>query len=202
MADHLTEAQRQDIADLALGKLSEERATALLAAARQDPNLMRALREEEALEKLLDLYEFPEIPKGLEKRFWERFQQEKLEGETLGSGRTWWLRIAAPVAAAILLAIGLIYLPPDTPTNDPVKVGGNPPVETPVEPEAEEDLVLPLLGADEPSDKPRELKPEELKLLKAMDDARLQALGDLQDPEDVRLVDTLETLETIEPQKE
>ncbi len=206
MANQHTPEQRQafleDVAAFAAGELPEDRAAALMAAARSDAAIMQALRAEEALDKLLELYEFPEMPVGIEKRFWQRFQQEKLEGEVLTSGRTWWLKIAAPVAAAILLAVGLIYLPPSTPSNSPETVGENPPrVETP-EDEQEEDLVLPLLSMEETGEKPRELKAEELKLLKAMDDARLQALGDLQDPEDARLIDNFDTLETIEPQKD
>jgi hypothetical protein len=206
MGNPLTPEQRQafleDVAAFAAGELPEERAAALMAAARSDASIMQALRGEEALDKLLELYEFPALPDGIEKRFWQRFQQEKLEGEVLTSGRSWWLKIAAPIAAAILLTVGLIYLPPNTQSNTPETVGENPPkVEAPDD-EQEEDLVLPLLSVEETGEKPRELKAEELKLLKAMDDARLQALGDLQDPEDARLIDTLDTLETIEPQKD
>ena len=62
--------------------------------------------------------------------------------------------------------------------------------------------MLPLLSVEETGEKPKELKAEELKLLKAMDDARLQPLGDLQDPEDARLIDDLDTLEGLEPQKD
>jgi anti-sigma-K factor RskA len=207
MANQHTPEERQafleDVAAFAAGELSEERAAALMAAARVDATVMQALRGEEALDKLLELYEFPEMPVGIEKRFWERFQQEKIEGESIASGRTWWLKIATPIAAAILLALGLIYLPPTTETPDPGKVSGNPPgVEKNVETAEEEDYVLPFVAAEENSEKPRELKAEELKLLKAMDDARLQPLGDLQDPEDARLVDILDTLETLEPQRD
>lgn len=206
MANHLTPEQRQafleDVAAFAAGELSEERAAALMAAARADAEIMQALRAEEALDKLLELYEYPELPEGIEGRFWQRFQQEKLEGESLTSGRVWWLKIAAPVAAAILLALGLIYLPPSSTDPEPDKIGGNPPAVDKSEPLEEEDYVLPFVAAEETGEKPRDFKPEELKLLKAMDDARLQPLGDLQDPEDARLVDILETLETLEPQKD
>ncbi len=205
MANHLTPEQRQafleDVAAFAAGELSEERAAALLAAARVDATIMQALRAEEALDKLLELYEYPELPEGIEGRFWQRFQQEKLEGESLTSGRVWWLKLAAPIAAAILLAVGLIYLPSSN-EPEPDKIGGNPPAIEKNEPVEEEDFVLPFVAADDNGEKPREFKPEELKLLKALDDARLQPLGDLQDPEDARLVDMLETLETLEPQKD
>lgn len=206
MAEPFTSEQRQafldDVAAFAAGELSEERGAALLAAARQDPVIMQALRAEEALDKLLELYEFPELPQGLAARFWERFQREKLEGEPLGASRAWWVRIALPVAAAIVLAIGLIYLPPWGQGNAPQEIGGNPaPLDVPDE-ETEDDYVLPLISVDEPGEKPRELKADELRLLKAMDDARLQALGDLQDAEDARLMDTLDTLEGIEPHKD
>ncbi|CAG0956173.1 hypothetical protein PLCT2_00480 [Planctomycetaceae bacterium] len=206
MADPFTTEQRQafleDVAAFAAGELSEERGAALLAAARQDAVIMQALRSEEALDKLLELYEFPEMPEGLEKRFWQRFQHEKIEDEPLAAGRAWWVRIAVPIAAAIVLAIGLVYLPPWNQSNTPEEIGGNPPkIEAPEE-EQEEDFVLPLLSVEETGEKPKELKAEELKLLKAMDDARLQPLGDLQDPEDARLIDTLDTLEGIEPQKD
>ena len=131
MADPFTTEQRQafleDVAAFAAGELSEERGAALLAAARQDAVIMQALRSEEALDKLLELYEFPEMPEGLEKRFWQRFQREKFEDEPLAAGRAWWVRIAVPIAAAIVLAIGLVYLPPWNQSNTPEEIGGNPP---------------------------------------------------------------------------
>lgn len=205
MAEPFTPEQRQafldDVAAFAAGELSEERGAALLAAARQDAVIMQALRSEEALDKLLDLYEFPEIPQGLEARFWQRFQRERIEGE-VGASRAWWVRIALPVAAAIVIAIGLVYLPPWREGNTPQEIGGNPPkVDAPDE-DFDDDYVLPLISVEESGDKPRDLKADELKLLKAMDDARLQALGDLQDAEDARLIDTLDTLEGIEPHKD
>lgn len=210
MSDDLNnpiDPQRQafldDIAEFAAGRLSEERAAALLAAARRDPLIMEALRREEALDALLELYEFPELPQGIEGRFWTRFQQEKLEQEGLAGGRgRFWLRVLGPVAAAVIIALGVFYFTPPSPQapNTP----GSEQAQIPDEGEMPE--LDPLMGlvVVEPEAVPRveDLKPEQLKLLKIMDDPRLEALGRLEDADDARLLEDFEMLSELDPGKD
>ncbi|NUO17231.1 MAG: hypothetical protein HUU03_12400, partial [Planctomycetaceae bacterium] len=47
-----------------------------------------------------------------------------------------------------------------------------------------------------------DLKPEQLKLLKIMDDPRLEALGRLEDADDARLLEDFEMLSELDPGKD
>ncbi len=64
----------------------------------------------------------------------------------------------------------------------------------------------PLMGlvVVEPEAVPRveDLKPEQLKLLKIMDDPRLEALGRLEDADDARLLEDFEMLSELDPGKD
>lgn len=205
--NNLSGQQRQayldDIAEFAAGRLSEERAAALLSAARRDPVIMQALRQEEALDGLLELYEFPELPQGLEGRFWARFQQEKLEQEGLAAGRGgFWLRVLGPVAAAAVIALGVVYFTPPSPQAP--NTSGSEQAQLPDDGNGPDVDPLMELVVVEPEGVPRaeDLKPEQLKLLKAMDDPRLEALGRLEDAEDARLLEDFETLSELDPGKD
>lgn len=191
----------EDVAEFAAGRLSEERGAALLAAARRDPVIMQAVRQEKALESLLDLYEFPELPEGLEKRFWQRFHGEQVEIESLGGRGRLWLKIVGPVAAAVIVALGVIYFTPPSETPPPVDSAHVDVIE-PDELSVDEPYI-PMVAAElDVTERPEELKGETLKQLKLMDDMRLVALDELQEAEDARLMDDLDTLNQLEPHKD
>jgi hypothetical protein len=100
------EQYQADLHDLVRGALPPERAREILQAAEHDEPLARAIAHERQLDAWLEQYEVPELPEGFEGRFWQRFQQEKLYGES--AGRRWFWKAGGALAACLLLAVGAL----------------------------------------------------------------------------------------------
>jgi hypothetical protein len=186
------EQYMQDLPAFVRGTLEPARARAIREAAAQNESLARAIEEERALDRLLNLYDVPEPPIGLETRFWQRFHSEGMHG----GRRLWLMRAAGALAASILVAVGLL-----------VYFGGprehvlpEPGIASTTELDADEDEADPVLWSewayvlDAPQAPVRpERRPDlrTLELLKLLDDASLDGL---EDPDDLLVAENLELL--------
>ena len=183
---------RDDLPEFIRGKLDVARASELLKAAEDDEVLRAAIESERSLERWLDYYEVPE-PAGLESRFWRRFHDEKLVG---GKRSLWLLKLAGPLAAAVLIAIGVIlFIDNDEPTTPEV----TPIAETEDAPALEvtwEDDEFDYItgGPTEPEGRGDKLDAEALATMRTLDNPAFIALDDLDRAEDLAVIDDLELL--------
>ncbi|MHC4839358.1 MAG: anti-sigma factor family protein [Planctomycetota bacterium] len=186
-----------DLPAFVRGQLSPEREQEIHSAARTDPELVRAIREEQALESFLDSLKVPEISSDFRQHFWKRFYAE--------NSRTPWIRLAGPIAAVLVLALGVYifaYGGESTPAEQPIAENGN---------SATEDTVVEDKGSptptaaavqeidfsfveDRPDDKNRKLTLDELELLKALDNAEFVHLDKVTNSEDMELLNDLSLL--------
>lgn len=195
---------RADLAALVAGELPQSRVREVLAAIERDPALAGELAEEKALDRLLNFYEIPEPSAEFRKRFWTRFHNEKLLGSSgmLGSGvgrsSRLWLKLVGPIAAALVLTLGLIFWPrePQTPAKDGTALerdsGG-------VTPEDEE--VAKIVFNKQPEEVSA-AGADFLRRLKMMDDPRLAVLDGLQQAEDIKLAEQLDLLTDLDDAEE
>lgn len=188
----------EDLPELARGSLSPARAAEILRAAQADPALMRAIAAERSLESLLEHYEIEGPSPGLAARFWARFHGEDAT-PVVGSRRAaWGLRLAGPLAAGVLLAIGLIvFLRPDSPPPDPGQAALEQPAPAPVDPDELEELRL-LADAPARNGGQRELDLEALQLLRALDDDAFLPLDRVTQPENLALINELDLLKALD----
>lgn len=182
----------EDLPLLARGKLPPERAAEILRAAQADPALRAAIESERALEEILDLYQPPEPSVTLQGRFWKRFH----EGEAV-SRTGWWLKLAGPLAAGVLVTIGIIMF----------FRGDDAPVDTTpqaAEEDADDDAEIDWTDIESyaagPQTAPegRKLSAEDLALLRTLNDKAFLALDNVEQPEDLTLMDDLELLRALD----
>jgi hypothetical protein len=189
------EKYREDLPDFIRGSMDVARAQEILKAAEDDEVLRAAIESERSLERWLDYYEVPNAP-GLEGRFWKRFHEEKLVG---GKRSLWLMKLVGPLAAAVLIAIGVIVF-----VNNGDE-GTDPADDTPV---AEVEVDAPevtwednewdyLVGAPAPvgeSARGDKLDAEALAAMRTLDNPAFVALDDLAQPEDLAVIDDLDLL--------
>ncbi|MCC6572237.1 MAG: hypothetical protein IT462_00470 [Planctomycetes bacterium] len=192
---------RDDLAALLAGELPQSRVREILAAAERDPALARVLAEHKSLDRLLNFYEVPEPSNQLRKEFWARFHNDKLLGSTgmmsVGRSSRLWLKLVGPIAAALVITLGIIFWPKPT---GPVIVDNTPVAENPAPEETEfddDEFDRIILGAqpDEPV-----TGTDLFRRLKQLDDPRLAVLDNL-DPDDFKLMDDLELLSELESEE-
>jgi hypothetical protein len=176
----------EDIPAFVRGKLEPARAKQIADAAQQDQRLKRAIEEERALDRWLEYYEVPEPTAGLSATFWKRFYASR------GGSGTLLIKLAGPIAAAVMIALGLILFinTEDAPTDDPATTA-----EVPNEPEADDEFHFFDYLAN--GDEPREVNAptvEELALLKQLDDPAFAELDKLRHPDDLMLIQDQELL--------
>lgn len=189
---------QQDIAAFARGTLDPERARELLAAAEHDPQLKLAITQEQTLEQWLGFYDVPELSEGFQGRFWKRFHEGKVYGETAGSRGGLLLKLAGPIAAALLIGVGIFMF---------MNGDDSPPVTDPPETIAEDDAddtaevefdEFDYLAHGEPADKTdRALDLEELRQLKLLADTAFSELERVQNPDDLGLIQDQDLLEQL-----
>jgi hypothetical protein len=191
------EKYREDLSDFIRGRLDVARAQEILKAAEDDEVLRAAIESERSLERWLDYYEVPEV-EGLEGRFWQRFHEEKLIG---GKRSLWLMKLVGPLAAAVLIAIGVIVF-----VNNGDE-GADPADNTPVADTETEAPALDvtfedsewdyLVGAPAPvgeNVRGDKLDAEALATLRTLDNPAFVALDDLSQPEDLAVIDDLDLL--------
>ena len=186
-----------DLAALIAGELPQTRVREILARAESDPVLARALAQEKSLDRLLNFYEVPEPSAALRKQFWTRFHSEKLLGQSgmveSSRGRLW-LKLAGPIAAALVITLGLIFWPngrgqgPGLPDNTPVAENTD----------DGDDLIEVMYGSAPEDTSPNA---EQLRHLKLLDDARLAALDAIQQPDDLKLIDQFDLLSELDDEE-
>jgi hypothetical protein len=189
------ETFREDIPEFIRGRLNAERAAALLKAAEDDEVLRAAIESERSLERWLDYYEVAE-PAGLEGRFWRRFHEEKV---VAGRRSLWLLKLAGPLAAAVLIAVGVILFINDeeTPPPDPnpITVGNTDDSLEVTWDDVEFDI---LSGVPtEPDARGDKLDAEALATMRALDNPAFLALDDLAQPEDLAVIEDFDVLKQI-----
>ena len=182
----------------------------------EDPeNLERGSPEpaaERRLDRLLSIYEVPEPPPGLERRFWQRFHKARMLGEAgLNDGHALRiLRVLGPVAACLVIAFGvwmLVQPPPPTIKPEPQPIAeGNPdgniesdpilaaaPTASPEDTDAYMDVVVPR-----PKDERfRGLDLKKLQLLKELSKAEYADLN-FGNPDDIPLIDDFKLLRDLD----
>lgn len=188
------EKYREDIPEFIRGRLDTVRAAELLKAAEDDEVLRAAIEQERTLERWLDYYEVAE-PAGLEARFWSRFHEEKVVG---GKRSLWLLKLAGPLAAAVLIAVGVILFVNDeeTATLDPTPVAEVD--ETSLEvtwDDVEFDVLSGVPTA--PDGRGDVLDAEALATMRALDNSAFLPLDDLAQPEDLAVIEDFELLTQI-----
>ena len=179
-----------DIPPLVRGVLDPARARQILNAAENDAALRRAIEAERSLEEILDLYEPPEPSPELEGRFWRRFH-----GGEGGRGALW-LKLAGPLAASVLIAIGVIaFLRGETSAPSTQS-------ETVAEDSAFDDIdwddVVAYSVGSESAPEKRELAAADLHLMRRLDNESFLALDRLAQAEDLNLADDLELLRALD----
>lgn len=184
------EDYREDLPELIRGRLDPGRAAEILRAAEHDAELREAIEQERTLERWLEYYEVPEIDAGFERRFWNRFHEEKT-----GRSASWLFKLVGPLAAGVLIAVGIILFVnnDDAPIDNTPKTAEN---QTPEDDggviELEFSEAEYVVGVE--TDEPRKLDLETLELLKALDDPAFLALDNLERPDDMAVIDDLELL--------
>ncbi|MCB9893048.1 MAG: hypothetical protein H6839_01205 [Planctomycetes bacterium] len=193
------EQYREDLPELIRGRLEPGRAGEILEAAKTDETLRNALEQERSLERWLDYYEVPEPSEGFQGRFWRRFSEERV---IEGRRTVWLIRLVGPLAAAILIAIGVIVFVNNGDTPPQVNGGTASVDDAGVEPESVEvtwpedefDYVIGSTVPDTQQPRRETLSAEDLALMKQLDNAAFLPLDDLERPEDVQVIDDLELL--------
>lgn len=195
---------REDLPELIRGRLDSARAAEILRAAESDAELREAIEQERTLERWLEYYEVPELDAGFERRFWNRFHEDKVAG----SRGAWMFKLIGPLAAGVLIAIGIIIfmnndetsVQPEEPTTAEANKPGGPEgnedggeVELDLEAFNEGEYVV---GVDTALDRSK-LDLDTLELLKALDDPAFLALDNLERPEDMAVIDELELLSKL-----
>jgi hypothetical protein len=194
------EKYREDLPELIRGRLDPGLAGEILAAAQEDETLRNAIEQERTLERWLEYYEVPEPSEGFQSRFWRRFGQERVVD---ARGAVWLMRLVGPLAAAILIAVGVIAF--INTGDDPAPIDDTASTEDAgEEPELEvtwpEDEFDHIISGTVPSDTEGEtsrrktLSAEDLELMKALDNSAFLPLDDLDRPEDMTVIDDLDLL--------
>ncbi|MCB9933928.1 MAG: hypothetical protein H6841_10955 [Planctomycetes bacterium] len=202
------ETYREDLPELIRGRLVPARAAEILEAAKHDETLRNALEQERSLERWLDYYEVAEPAQGFEGRFWRRFHEEQL-ADAASRRSAWLLKLVGPLAAAVLIAIGVIAF---VDNGDDEQGGGTDTAqsdggEKAPAPEVtwDEDEFDYITGVTEPLVEPRradKLSAEDLELMKALDNAAFLPLDDLDRPEDLAVIDDLDLLTKLAEEDE
>lgn len=193
------ETYRDDLPELIRGRLDPERAAEILEAAKGDETLRNALEQERSLERWLDYYEVAEPAQGFEGRFWRRFHEEQL-ADAASRRSAWLLKLVGPLAAAVLIAIGVIAFVDngeDEPEPAPITAHKEDPKPVEVEVSWDEDEFDYITGVTAPLTEPSradKLSAEDLELMKALDNAAFLPLDDLDRPEDLAVIDDLDLL--------
>lgn len=193
---------KEDLPEFIRGRLDRDFAHEIAQAAETDTELREAIEEERALDRILALYEVPEPAEGFERRFWERFHESRTIGEHSG-GAGWLLKLAGPVAACVLIAIGVILFVKDdgqTPVNDTEKTAQTGPGDDAEDAPAvtwDESEFDYLAGDAVSADTTRDIDTATLEELKALDDARFSPLDNMERPEDLLVIDELDLLNEI-----
>lgn len=188
------EDYREDLPELIRGRLDPGRAGEILRAAEHDSELREAIEQERTLERWLEYYEVPEIDAGFERRFWNRFHEEKT-----GRSASWLFKLVGPLAAGVLIAVGIILFvnnddaPANTPTTAVQPVESDDPVEESVIEVQWDDSEFEYIAVGETPTRER-LDLETLELLKTLDDPAFLALDNLERPDDMAVIDDLELL--------
>ena len=192
------EQYREDLPELIRGRLEPGRAAEILAAAQQDETLRNALEQERTLERWLEYYEVPEPSEGFQGRFWRKFGEERV---VEGRRAVWLMRMVGPLAAAILIAIGVIVFVNNGDTPAPIngtastEDAGEQPAELEVTwAEDEYSYVIGDTVPDANQPKREKLSAEDLELMKKLDASAFLPLDDLERPEDMQVIDDLELL--------
>ena len=196
------EKYREDLPEFIRGRLDSGRAAEILRAAEQDSELREAIEQERTLERWLEYYEVPELGEGFERRFWNRFHDEKVASST-GRG-AWMFKLIGPLAAGVLIAVGIILFvgndeqPIDNggstaEVNDDAGVedAGEEPV---IEIEWDDSEFTYIAGGETPVEQRGGLDLETLELLKVLDDPAFLPLDELDRPDDMAVIDELELL--------
>lgn len=187
-----------DIPELVQGRLAPARAAEILRAAQTDEALRRTIDAERALESVLEMYESPQPSAALQGSFWRRFHEGRAEG---GRRAAWALKLVGPLAAGVLILIGVVAFFRDS--TDPVP----PPVDSAQNSNpgdaADADLdELAYLGDVEPRQEiPALPKGPDLDALETMQKLNSEAflpLDGIGTPENVPLVDNLELLKALD----
>jgi hypothetical protein len=195
------EKYRDDLPELIRGRLDPDRAGEILRAAGQDAELREAIESERSLERWLEYYEVPEPAAGFERRFWARFHEERVAGGRSG----WLLKLAGPLAAGVLIALGVILFvnTGDDPGNgggttaDTRDAGGETGGVSDDVSEIEidwDDTEFEYIAGGRPDGAAERLDLRTLELLKALDDPAFLALDDLQRPDDMLVIDELDLI--------
>jgi hypothetical protein len=180
-----------DLPLLARGKLPPARAAEILRAAESDAALRAAIDSERALEEVLALYEVPEPAGTLDGRFWRRFH-----GVDQAAGRgTWIFKLAGPLAAGVLITIGIImFFRGDDPPVQPPEAGQT----ADIPDDAEIDWNDVVTYAADVAPEPRKLSDEDLALMKQLDNEKFLALDRIGQAEDLNLAEDLELLKALD----
>ena len=194
------EKYREDLPELIRGRLDPERAGEILAAAQHDEVLRGAIEGERTLERWLEYYEIPEVSEGFQARFWRQFHEEKV---VAGRRSVWLMRLVGPLAAAVLIAVGVIlFVNNDTspPINDTAQTddaGEGTDTGDPVEVVWEQDEIDYVIGGEDVTPTREKLSADDLELMRALDDSAFLPLDDFDRPEDVGVIDDLELLKQL-----
>ncbi len=188
----LYEQFQEDIPAFVRGTLDTARAQELITAAEQDDRLRNAIEHERTLERWLEFYEVPEPSSGLSARFWKRFHNERAFGSESGGRSGLLLKLAGPLAAAVLIATGLVlFFKGDDPANPPT-----PKPDAVADTTDEEDDFLVQFMSEPDAEPETEERPtlEELRLLKQLADPAYAELDKVPHPEDLLLIEDKELL--------
>lgn len=184
---------RQDLPEFISGRLDAKRAGEIAQLAETDAELRQAIESERALDSVLELYEVDGPGNGFEDRFWREFH----ESRTLGGGAGWLLKLAGPLAACVLLAIGaFLFMNLDSEETGAPLADSQDNAPAPVVEVTWEESEFDYLGGDAP-DTQRRLDAETLSELKTLDDANFSPLDDMENPEDLLVIDNLELLNEL-----
>jgi len=201
------ETYRDDLPELIRGRLDPARAAEILEAAKGDETLRNALEQERSLERWLDYYEVAEPAQGFEGRFWRRFHEEQL-ADAASRRSIWLLKLVGPLAAAVLIAIGVIAFVDngeDVPEPAPITAHKEDPKPVEVEVSWDDDEITYITGVAAPLTEPSradKLSAEDLELMKALDNAAFLPLDDLDRPEDLAVIDDLDLLTKLAEEDE
>lgn len=198
------EQYHEDIPQLVRGSLDPQRAAEILRAAQSNEALRHAIARERSLESLLDLYDVPEPSAGLEGAFWRRFHESRvMDDVSVGGRRTaWMLKLVGPLAAGVLIAVGIVTLynrdgDTDLQPNPPQRAAQEPANNTIVVEDDDWDELAYFAGVSERPE-PKRLDADALETMKQLDHPAFLILDDLAQPEDLGLVDNLEVLQALD----
>lgn len=184
------------------GQLSPAREQEIRTAAETDPQLAKAIHEEIQLESFLGSLRVPEISSDFRQQFWKRFYTE--------NARAPWLRLAGPIAAVLVLSLG-VYLfvygnedpKPETPIADTKEPEKEPAKksEKEVTPASSTEVVEEIdfsFISDRPDDQRRKFSLEELEFLKQLNSSEFVHLDKIMNSEDMALITDLSLLLEID----